>query len=98
MQNNVFPKYEKHLHVNCFHCAAPIGHEKPLFYGFARGAYGLWCDTCKFRTYYDTADASIRFDPKGDPLPAVCDCGCIVPREQWDNSDGWPRCPECQYI
>ena len=98
MQNNVFPKYEKHVHVDCFHCAAPIGHEKPLFYGFPAGAYGLWCNTCKLRTYYDTTDVSIRFDAKGDPLAATCDCGCTVPKDQWDNSDGWPRCPECQYI
>lgn len=98
MQNGHFPNYETHATVHCFHCETPIGHEKPLFYGFARGAYGMWCDTCKLRTYYDTVDQSIRFDAKGDPLPTTCDCGCTVPRNQWDSSDGWPRCPECQYI
>lgn len=98
MQKGIYPKYEKHAAVDCFHCAAPIGHEKPLFYGFPAGAYGLWCDNCKLRTYYDTTDVSIRFDAKGDPLAAACDCGCTVPKDQWDNSDGWPRCPECQYI
>ena len=98
MQNNIFPKFDTHAAVDCFHCDAPIGHEKPLFYGFPRGAYGMWCNTCKLRTYYDTADTSIKFDAKGDPLPATCDCGCTIPRDLWDDSDGWPRCPDCQYI
>ena len=98
MQNGIYPKYDLHKAVHCFHCNAAIGHEKPLFYGFPAGAYGLWCDTCKLRTYYDTTDVSIRFDAKGDPLTATCDCGCTVPQDQWDTSDGWPRCPECQYI
>lgn len=98
MQKGIYPRYEKHTAVNCFHCDASIGHEKPLFYGFANGAYGLWCDGCKLRTYYDTTDASIKFDAKGDPLAKSCDCGCTVPQNQWDNSDGWPRCPDCQFI
>jgi hypothetical protein len=98
MQNNIFPKFDTHAAVDCFHCDAPIGHEKPINYGFARGAYGMWCNTCKLRTYYDTPDTSIKFDKKGDPLPATCECGCTTPRDQWDSSDGWPRCPQCQYI
>jgi hypothetical protein len=69
MQNNIYPKFDAHAAAHCFHCNAPIGHKKPLFYGFPRGAYGMWCDICKLRTYYDTADTSIKFDAKGDPMP-----------------------------
>ena len=98
MQNNQYPQYEKHSSVNCFHCNESIGHEKPLFYGFPRGAYGMWCDICKLRSYYDTTDKSVKFDAKGDPLEKTCDCGCTVPKNLWDDSDGWPRCPDCQYI
>jgi len=93
-----YANFDTHAAAECFHCADPIGHGKPLFYGFPAGAYGMWCDTCKLRTYYDTADKSIKFDTKGDPLPTTCNCGCTTPREQWDTSDGWPRCPDCQYI
>jgi len=98
MQNNIFPQFDTHAAVDCFHCDAPIGHEKPINYGFPRGAYGMWCNTCKLRTYYDTPDTSIKFDAKGDSLPVTCDCGCTTPRDLWDTSDGWPRCPDCQYI
>ena len=98
MQNDTYPKFDTHSAAYCFHCAAHIGHEKPLFYGFPAGAYGMWCDTCKLRTYYDTGDTSIKFDAKGDPLTPSCSCGCIVPMSQWDKSDGWPRCPDCQWI
>ena len=98
MQNDIYPQFDTHTVVDCFHCDAPIGHEKPLFYGFARGAYGMWCEKCKLRTYYDTGDKSVKFDKKGDPLATTCDCGCTIPRANWDDSDGWPRCPDCEYI
>jgi hypothetical protein len=69
MSNKIFPKFEKHNDVHCVHCDEHIGKaEKPLFYGFPRGAYGMWCNICKLRSYYDTEDVSIKFDAKGDPL------------------------------
>jgi len=98
MQNNTYPKFDTHAAATCFHCAAPIGHEKPLFYGFPAGAYGIWCDTCKLRTYYDTPDKSVKFDVKGDPLTPTCGCGCTTPRNQWGARDGWPECPDCGMV
>ncbi len=72
MQQKTFPKFEAHAATRCFHCDVAIGQtEKPLFYGFSAGAYGMWCDACKWRTYYDTADTSVKFDAKGDPLADV---------------------------
>jgi hypothetical protein len=99
MQQKTFPKFEAHAAARCFHCDAAIGQTgRPLFYGFPAGAYGMWCDACKWRTYYDTTDASIKFDKKGDPLEPTCSCGCTTPVANWDTSDGWPRCPDCQFI
>ena len=98
-EQKTFPKFEAHAAARCFHCDAAIGQAgKPLFYGFPRGAYGLWCQACKWRTYYDTPDTSVKFDKKGDPLAPTCSCGCTTPRAAWDTSDGWPRCPDCQFI
>lgn len=95
----IFPHYASHSDAHCFDCSKPIGKtEKPLFYGFPRGAYGIYCADCRMRTYYDTDDKSIKFDAKGDPLAQSCECGCTVPRDRWDTSWGWPRCPDCQYI
>ncbi len=99
MQQKTFPKFEAHAAARCFHCDAAIGQTgKPLFYGFPAGAYGMWCDACHWRTYYDTDDTSVKFDKKGDPLTPTCSCGCTVPVANWDTSDGWPRCPDCQFI
>jgi hypothetical protein len=99
MQQKTFPKFDTHAAARCFHCDAAIGQVgKPLFYGFPAGAYGMWCDACHWRTYYDTDDKSVKFDQKGDPLAPTCSCGCTVPVANWDTSEGWPRCPECQYI
>lgn len=99
MQQNTFQNYATHNDVECFDCAKPIGKtEKPLFYGFPRGAYGVYCADCRMRTYYDTNDKSIKFDAKGDPLEQTCFCGCTIPRDKWDTLSGWVRCPDCQYI
>jgi hypothetical protein len=85
MQQKTYPQFDAHAHVRCF-------------YGFPAGAFGMWCEACKWRTFYDTGDTSIKFDAKGDPLTTTCSCGCTVPKTQWDNTEGWPRCPDCQYI
>ena len=98
MQNKVFPKFDTHAAAHCFHCGQSIGHEKPLFYGFPAGAYGIWCDTCKLRTYYDTPDKSVKFDAKGDPLAQTCPCGCTAPRDQWAAEYSYPQCPDCGMV
>jgi hypothetical protein len=100
MQQKTFPKFEAHNSVSCFHCDATIGQtEKPLFYGFPNGAYGMWCKACNWRTYYDTADKSIKFDKKGDPLTPTCSCGCVTPYAQWlENESGYKECPECRGV
>ena len=100
MQQKTFPKFESHASVCCFHCHAPIGKtEKPLFYGFPAGAYGLWCEACKWRTYYDTEDKTVKFDKKGDPLTPTCSCGCVVPYDQWlENESGYKECPDCRMV
>ena len=100
MEQTIFPKFNTHLETHCFHCETPIGQtEKPLFYGFPRGAYGMWCGICKMRTYYDTDDKSIKFDKKGDPLKPTCSCGCITPYDQWiENYSGYRECPECKGV
>lgn len=103
---NTFPLFTRHIDVTCFHCGVPIGSDNPLTlslnhpikYGFPKGTYGMWCDTCKLRTYYDTPDGSISFDSKGNVIETTCSCGCTVPQELWDSSSGWPRCPECDIV
>lgn len=97
MQKN-FLEYAKHADVKCFDCDASLGTEKPIFYGFPRGAYGLYCADCRMRTYYDTEDKSLSFNKMGDVVAPTCGCGCTTPREQWDCSSGWPRCPVCEYV
>ena len=104
MQNGKYPIFTRHLDVTCFHCDMPIGIDpermQPIHYGFPRGAYGMWCESCKLRTYYDTDDKTVSFDAKGDPLPPTCSCGCTVPQSQWDDDQGhgWPRCPDCGMV
>jgi len=94
----IFPNFPSHADVTCFECSDPIGHGDPINYGFPKGAYGMWCNKCVWRTYYDTHDKSIKLDSKGDRLKPTCSCGCTIPKDKWDNSDGWSRCPDCQYI
>ena len=100
MQNNIYPKFNNHSDVNCFHCAAHIGHESPINYGFPKGSFGMWCDTCKLRTYYDTDDQSIKFNHMGEPIKPVCIfCGCTTPYEDWfENDSGYKECPECKGV
>jgi hypothetical protein len=105
MQNGIFPKFDTHKAVHCFHCndhignPAIAGYEYPINYGFPRGAFGVWCDRCKLRTYYDTPDKSIKFDKKGDRIEPACLCGCIVDYSQWKtNESGWKECPDCQMV
>jgi hypothetical protein len=101
MSFKTYPKFNKHSAVTCFDCAAPIGKQgKPLRYGFPRGAYGMWCEACKWRTYYDTTDKSVHFDKKGDPIDTVCSCGCNVPYGDWPVQDysGFHMCPDCGMV
>ena len=100
MQQKTFPKFDNHKIVKCFHCEAAIGEfNKPLFYGFPRGAYGMWCEACKWRTFYDTNDVSVKFDKKGDPLTPTCSCGCVTPYDQWlENESGYKECPDCRMV
>jgi hypothetical protein len=99
MQNNIYPKFEKHSSVNCFHCNAHIGHEIPQNYGFPKGSFGMWCDKCKLRTYYDTDDQSIKFDHMGYVLKPTCSCGCVTPYDKWlENDSGYKECPECRGV
>ena len=64
-----YPTYATHAAAVCFDCAGQLG--APINYGFPRGQYGAWCERCKWRTYYDTSDASIQFDAKGDPIDNI---------------------------
>jgi len=101
MEQKAFPKFDKHVNATCFHCVAPIGIQgRPLFYGFPRGAYGMWCGACAWRTYYDTPDTSIKFDKKGDPIDPICSCGCAVPYADWPTQDysGYKSCPDCGMV
>ena len=99
MQNNVYPKFEKHSNATCFHCSASIGHETPINYGFPKGKYGIWCENCKLRTYYDTDDNTLKFDRKGDVLKPVCSCGCTTPYNEWiENESGYKECPDCKMV
>lgn len=99
MQNNVYPKFDNHSDVHCFHCNAHIGHEVPQNYGFPSGAYGMWCEACKLRTYYDTKDQSVKFDKLGYILKPSCACGCVTPYNQWiENYSGYRECPECKGV
>jgi hypothetical protein len=99
MNQSVFHTYASHNDVVCFDCSAHIGgKDKPLFYGFPKGAYGVYCADCHMRTYYDTDDKSIAFDRIGNPIEPSCSCGCTIPKDKWDTSSGWARCPDCQYI
>jgi hypothetical protein len=101
IEQKAFPKFDKHVNATCFHCAAFIGkQDKPLFYGFPRGAYGMWCHACNWRTYYDTPDATVKFDAKGDPIDSTCSCGCVVPYADWPVQDysGYQSCPDCGMV
>lgn len=99
MQNGIFPKFEKHSNATCFHCGASIGHESPINYDFPRGQFGIWCDNCKLRTYYDTDDNTLKFDRIGDVLKPVCSCGCTAPYNEWlENESGYKECPECRGV
>lgn len=100
MQNNIYPKFDTHSDAHCFHCDAHIGQtEKPINYGFFRGKYGMWCDSCKLRTYYDTDDKSIKFNHMGDPLKPTCSCGCTTPYCEWpENYSGYKECPDCKGV
>jgi len=99
-----FHTFPTHNDVTCFHCNDPIGqpnhpgYEGPLNYGFPKGQFGMWCARCVWRTYYDTPDQSIKFDAKGDRLIPTCSCGCTTPKNLWEVSMGWPRCPDCEYV
>jgi hypothetical protein len=100
MQNNIYPKFDNHCAVHCFHCAAHIGHESPQNYGFPNGQYGMWCEACKLRTYYDTIDKSIKFDHMGYPIKPTCPCGCTVPYGDWpyEEYSGYHMCPDCKMV
>jgi hypothetical protein len=100
MEQKAFPKFEKHSCVECFCCNAHIGHEIPQNYGFAKGSFGMWCDRCKFRTYYDTDDQSIKFDRMGYPLKPTCSCGCTIPYGDWpyEEYSGFHMCPNCGMV
>jgi hypothetical protein len=51
-----WPKYEKHEHVRCFNCNAPIGANlTETHYDRAGGQYAKPCAKCAMRTYYDIA-------------------------------------------
>ena len=99
MQTKPFPKFKSHLSTICFHCENAIDKkEKPINYGFPYGQFGIWCDLCKLRTYYDTPDQSIKFNAMGDPLLQTCSCGCTTPRNEWLTEYQWPQCPNCAMI
>ena len=100
MQNNIYPKFDNHSGVHCFHCAAHIGHESPINYDFPKGRYGMWCKACCLRTYYDTDDKSIKFNHIGDPIKPTCSCGCTVPYGDWpyEEYSGFHMCPDCGMV
>ena len=101
----LFTKFDTHKLVHCFHCDSHIGEpttkgfEWPINYDFPIGQYGLWCDKCKLRTYYDTDDKSIKFDKIGDRIKPSCSCGCVVEYSKWDiNESGYKQCPDCKMV